>query len=193
LLVSDVDVVDNLLQTDHDCIVFSLDILPPKQSKVNRLLYNYKKANFDVYCETLCLVPWELASDSIEEWWNVWKDLFFVAVDDTILTVRWKKSKMKSWLSESTLKLIRSKCSCYKHMKADPSLWPKYKSLRNEVCNVTRRDYKTYVESITNDLLQTQKPFWSWLNKMKACRSPIPPITHDGRDYIRPCQDLLIQ
>jgi len=66
----------------------------------------------------------------------------------TIPTLQWKKSKMKSWLSESTLKLICSKHSCYKHMKADPSLWPKYKSLHNEVCNVTRRDIKYMLNQI---------------------------------------------
>lgn len=86
---------------------------------------------------------------------------------------------MKCWLSQSTLRLIRSKRLCYRRMKSDTSLWPRYKCLRNEVRNLTRRDYKIYLESITNNLHHTQKPFWSWINKTRACRSPIPSLIHN--------------
>ena len=34
LIVSSVDIVDNLPTTDHDCVELHLNILPPKQSSV---------------------------------------------------------------------------------------------------------------------------------------------------------------
>ena len=43
---------------------------------------------------------------------------------------------------------------------------------------MTRRD--KYVESITSNLNDTQKPFWNWINKMKACLSPIPSFVHNS-------------
>ena len=51
--VSHVDVVDNLPHTDHDSVIFKLNMLPPKQERVHRILYNYKKADFDAYRDTL--------------------------------------------------------------------------------------------------------------------------------------------
>ena len=62
--------VDNLPQIDHDSIVFNnLNMLPPKQEGIHGTLYNYKKADFDTYCNILCSVPWDLAkSDDINEW-----------------------------------------------------------------------------------------------------------------------------
>ena len=41
---------------------------------------------------------------------------------------------------------------------------------------MTRLDYKNYVDTITSNFQCSQKPFWNWINKLKACRSPIPPL-----------------
>ena len=66
--VSHVDVVDNLPHTDHDSVIFSLNLLPPRQEGVCRILYNYKKADFDIFRDTLRKAPWDLAtSDSVDD------------------------------------------------------------------------------------------------------------------------------
>ena len=56
-MISSVEVTDNLPGTDHDCIEFILDILPPKQVALHRTLYNYKKTDFDSYRRALDSVP----------------------------------------------------------------------------------------------------------------------------------------
>ena len=87
--------VDNLPHTDHYLIIFRLNVLQPKQEGVHRVPYNYKKADFSIYQETLCLA-WDLAkSDTVDDWWCRWKDLFFAVVNDTIPQVRWRHSKIK--------------------------------------------------------------------------------------------------
>ena len=76
-MISSVEVTDNLPNTDHDCVEFIVDILPPKQNSVHRLLYNYKKADFDVHRQSLASVPWDLAeAEDINVWWSQWKDFF---------------------------------------------------------------------------------------------------------------------
>ena len=78
-MISSVEVTDNLPNTDHDCVEFNLDILPPKQNSVRRLLYNYKKANFDVYRQSFVSVPWDLAeAEDINVWWSHWIDHFLL-------------------------------------------------------------------------------------------------------------------
>jgi len=78
-LISSVEVVDSLPNTDHDCIEFVLDILPHKQVSLHRTLYNYKKTNFDLYRKALDSVPWDLAqAEDIDLWWTQLKDLFFL-------------------------------------------------------------------------------------------------------------------
>ena len=81
-LVSCVQPVDNLPGTDHDVIQFSLAVSLPKQATCSRLLYNYKKADFQHFCEVLSHVPWScIPSDNIDVAWSMWKDLFFCAAD----------------------------------------------------------------------------------------------------------------
>ena len=60
-------------------------------------------------------------SDDIDSWWESWKDLFFAAVNTDIPTVRWRRFKMKSWLTATTIKAIRLKHLVYRKMKRSAS------------------------------------------------------------------------
>ena len=112
-------------------------------------------------------------------WWSQWKALFFAAIDDVIPQVKWKRRKMKSWLSPSTIKLVWLKRLYYRKMKSNPAAYTaKYKKLRNQVRAATRNDYSTYLDAITNDLCRNQKPFWNLLSKLDSCRHPIPVLKH---------------
>ena len=35
------------------------------------------------------------------------------------------------------------------------------------------------MDTITSNFQCSQKPFWNWINKLKACHSPIPPLVHN--------------
>ena len=77
--VSLVNMTDNLPFTDHLAIEFSVSITIPVQSRCQRTLYNYKKADFNAFREMLSHIPWDVVSDSddVEYSWCLWKDLFF--------------------------------------------------------------------------------------------------------------------
>ena len=49
--VSLVNVTDNLPSTNHFAIVFLLSVTIPVQSRCQRTLYNYKKADFNAFRE----------------------------------------------------------------------------------------------------------------------------------------------
>ena len=71
-------VCENLPDTDYDEVLFTLSILPPQQCQTHHCLYNYKKADFCKFCETLSSIPWEMAkSDDINSRWESWNDLFY--------------------------------------------------------------------------------------------------------------------
>ena len=57
-----------------------------------------------------------------------------------------------------------------------PSRQQQYNQLRNKVRAATRFDFKVFVDSITEKLHQSSKPFWNWINKIRACHNPIPAI-----------------
>jgi len=93
--VSMVNVIDNLPSTDHLAVEFSLSVTIPAQSGRRRTLYNYKKADFNAFQDVLSHIPWDIMrySDDIEYSWNLWKDLFFCAVNQCVPTINWKRKK----------------------------------------------------------------------------------------------------
>lgn len=120
-------------------------------------------------------------SDDIKCWWESWKDLIFAAVNTDIPSVCWRRSKMKSWFSTTTIKVIRLKRIVYRKMKrlvSDP-LIKKYRLLRNLVCKLTRKDYQACAEELSASLRFGQKQFRIWINKTKHCRHSVPPILYD--------------
>ena len=181
--LNSVQLCDNLPGTDHDAISFTLLVLPPKQESVYRVLYNYKKADFDVFRASLLTIPWNLAvSDDINMWWDNWKDLFFAAVSSDVPVVHWCRSKMKCWLSTRTIKLIRLKRVIYRRLKRSLSdqLLRRYKLLRNTVRRLTRIDYRSCAEELSGTLHKDQKRFWNWINRTRCCHYPIPPLTYNS-------------
>ena len=52
----------------------TLNSLPPPQTQKHhaRYLYNYHKADFDLFCDTLRHVPWNcISSSDVEEAWSL--------------------------------------------------------------------------------------------------------------------------
>ena len=48
--------------------------------------------------------------------------------------------------------------------------------MQNLVCKRIRKDYQIYAEKLSSSLGTDQKVFWNWVNKVKFCRHPVPPI-----------------
>ena len=101
------------------------------------------------------------------------------AVSTDIPVVHWRRSRMKCWLSLATIKAIKQKRVVYRKLKCETSdyLAHKYKSLRDLVRKLTRKDYP---EKLSSCLDSDQKIFWNWVSKVKCCCHPVPPIQVDN-------------
>ena len=136
-------------------------------------IVNFRAANLDLFHDDLASIPWHMAkSDDVNIWWIQWKDLFLAAAHNSIPSVKWKRYKLKTWLSYETIKLTKKKRSLYRKFRCDPSLRPKYNQLRNLVRKATRSDYAAYADRISHYFHSNTKLFWSWVNRKKAYRSP---------------------
>jgi len=98
-LVENVTITGNLEGSDHEAVEFYLNARKPKVITKKRMIYNYKKADFDALREKLDKVPWEcvleLMERSIEINWTNWKDVFDMAVEECVPKVVWKPHKAK--------------------------------------------------------------------------------------------------
>ena len=111
-VLSIVSVVDNLPGTNHEALQFFVTSPSCSKSQCFRLLYNYTKADFQLFRNTLSHVPWDSVIDydsDIDFVWSQWRDLFLSVADSCIPKVKWRRHKMKHWFTDHTLQLIRRK------------------------------------------------------------------------------------
>ena len=181
-LVEHVEVVENLDGCDHDAVQFDLALRTPRAYQPRRLVYNYKKANFDAFRGYMANIPWECTQmdDCIEESWQKWKDLFNAAVMECIPRVVWKRQKSKCWLKRETIKAIRKRKRLYKKAKRSgrDQDYARYKAASNCVRWLTRRDHQAHIEEIAANLQNptNPKPFWSWLKRIRNNEDGIPQL-----------------
>ena len=105
--------VDNLPNTDHSALQLVITLPSCYKSQCHRFLYNYAKADFQIFRDTLSIVPWDSVIDydsDIDTVWYQWCNLFPSVANSCIPRIKWKRHKMKHWFSDDTLRLI-----CQKH------------------------------------------------------------------------------
>ena len=110
------------------------------------------------------MVPWNCCflTESIDDAWTNFKDLLFIAADQSIPMICLRQNKKQlSWLSDESLKLIKCKRRAFKkakrtHKEEDTR---KYKSISNTVRALTslKRDHKNHLDDITNNLKTSPK------------------------------------
>ena len=102
--ISNVKVVDGLPGADHEAVDFVVGLARPRSSAERRIVYDFKRADFEMFRDRLSDIPWTsyLWGDSIEDSWQRFKDLLFAAADECIPKVTLRKRKKKTWLSDKT-------------------------------------------------------------------------------------------
>jgi len=174
-------VVDGLPGTDHSAVHFTFSIETVQLRSADRLLYNYKRADFSYFESVLDRVPWNIIdfdNDEVETSWTMWKDLFFSVIDLTIPKSKWKQRKIKHWFSSDTISLIHQKRKVYHAMK-HCQITAKYKHLSNVVRFRTRYETQQLAASFSNSYSTNPKQLWRWINSVKGYRRPLPPLQED--------------
>ena len=184
-VLSSVLVVDNLPGTDHEALQFTVTLPSCFKSNCCRLLYNYAKADFQLFQDTLSHVPWDSVIDynsDIDCVWTQWHNLFLSVADLCIPKVKWRRRKMKHWFTDRTLRLIRQKRRVYRSFLISPNdtLCNKYSRLSNLVRASTRKDTQDYVQAISKSYFTAPKVFWSFVNRAKVYPSPLPAVDFNG-------------
>jgi len=183
--ISNVKVVDGLPGADHEAVDFVVELAPPRSSAERRIVYDFKRADFEMFRDRLSAIPWTsyIWGVSIEDSWQRFKDLLFAAADECIPKVTLRKRKKKTWLSDETLRMVRRKRRAHRVMKRSGRSGDlrRYRILSNAVRDLTRNDHRLYLEEITKDYHTSQKPFWRWLKNMRGSPRTIPDLNHQGQ------------
>ena len=106
--ISCVQVVDGLPGADHAAVDFVLKLAKPQSSEEKRVVYDFKRADFEQFHDLLSAIPWDiyLSGESIEDSWQRFRDLLFAVADECNPKVTLRKRRKKTWLGDETIDTI---------------------------------------------------------------------------------------
>ena len=115
-MVSSVQVVDGILGSDHVAVDFIIEGKIKRVSTRKRTIYNFNKADRDLYDDLLSKVQWDscFRFSSIDEIWCNFNVTVFEIADLCNPKIS-MKNKYRGWLSPDTMLLIRRKSAFTKY------------------------------------------------------------------------------
>ena len=123
--------------SDHFCLTFFLFRSLPRPRKSKKLVYTYRKTDWEHLKSLFSHTPWHCAyfDENLDDNWQAWLDLFFAAVDQCIPKRRHNNKFNPPWISKELLKLCRKKKLLFRKAKRVNTdlLWMRYRTLNNSV------------------------------------------------------------
>ena len=156
---------------DHNSISFTLTISPFKFRPSQKLVYSYKKADWNNLRNFLRHTPWQCSFMQENDNWIAWKDLLLAAVAECIPTSKARRKPDVPWISKELKTLCRRKKSLHKKAKRRnrEQDWNNYRKINNllkKKCNAAKWDH---LKNLTEDLKENYntKPFLSYIKSKR--------------------------
>ena len=160
----------NGLITDHSTIAFNLVTFVRASPRIKRLVFDYRKGNFDRVRATLENL--DLCS-GIESEVDI--NLFFSAIRNNIPMKKIRNINSPPWINGEIIHAIKRKETVRRKLKSSPTdaLRNRFKELRTEVKHLMAESRSRFFEDIGEDLHHNPKRFWS-VFKIKSKHASIP-------------------
>ena len=154
--------------SDHFCLTFFLSGSLPRPRKSKKLVYAYRKADWEHLKSLFSHTPWHCAyfDDNLDDNWQAWLDLFFAAVDQCIPKRRHNNKFNPPWISRELLKLCGKKKLLFRKAKRVNTdlLGMRYRTLNNAVKKACNAAKGNYINDLAVELANNNNPklFWSF-------------------------------
>ena len=189
--ITTINVSPPLANCDHSVVSATLLFRRKKSPCYTRFVWNYDKANFDIFREKLNQCDWGpcFDSDDIDSQCSVWSDTFLNVARDCIpnknVTIRPDDAP---WYTNA-LRALKNKVErIHRRAKKQPSLWPYFRQLRNKYVDdlrLSEQNYYKRLDDSVNNVHHRKKSWWhtvkSFMNKHQP--TDIPAILHDNLTY----------
>ena len=191
--INDIEHLSPLGKSDHAILNISCNLTPMEICSAPK--YNYSKGNYDALRAFMNL-DWERffgdSCEDVEIMWSAFKDKLVQGIERFIPKIgnfnEWKKSSWKNALQRHTREKIRKKHRLWTRYieTRNTDYLIKYRKVRNEVRNETRRIYKEQQNAIAKATKSNPKKFWSYVKSKTSVKSSIGDIKYncDGKDII---------
>ena len=176
---------DLCIPSDHYSVIFDLQISHWKIKSSLRVVYNFKKGDFDSLRILLKSTSFDdiFQNNDIETCWSTWKQRFIEAVDKCIPQLKLKGANTPLWIDGEVIHSINKRNTLRrKAVKNNTTgVWERVKQLRRETKYLIRAKFNGYVQKLTSSTSGLNKnKIWSFF-KAKTSKGSIPAtVVHNG-------------
>ena len=182
--ISSLDICDPTeigMTTDHKVIRFTCCKTFNTITSNKRLVYDYKRGNFDDLRKRLldmdiCHLMTNNGTDTtIDDDWSIWKSSVLTAVKEFIPTKLVNPRRSPPWITPNILHLIREKVITRKRYLSRGTVYlkEKFSRLRTQVKKAIKESRESFYNSLGNSLRINPKRFWS-IFKIKSNSGSVP-------------------
>ena len=168
-LFSNINLEKDIFPSDHYVVNFTLRASIEKRQEVPRVVYNYRKANWDGLRKAIsdmnfCGILRNYQAD-VNQACMQWTSKFKSLIDKFIPRHRIKNINSPPWIDGDVIHLSHKKENAHRKAfrKDTPESWSKYKKLRNKLRNLVDFKYNKYIEDSTAAVSDNPKRFWGLL------------------------------
>ncbi|XP_068723999.1 uncharacterized protein [Montipora capricornis] len=176
---------DLSIPSDHYTVIFDLQISHWKIKSSLRVVYNFKKGDFDSLRTLLKSTSFNdiFQNNDIETCWSTWKQRFIEAVDKCIPKLKLKSANTPPWIDGKVIHSVNKRNTLRrKAVKNNTTgVWERVKQLRRETKYLIRAKFNGYVQKLTSSASGLNKnKIWSFF-KAKTSKGSIPAtVVHNG-------------
>ena len=175
--ISNLEIFDDIICTDHKLIQFYLDLNIPKLNKVSESVFNFKKAQWNELRIALTSAPWDqvFVYDCINTTLSNWTNMFMEIVENYVPKLEIKNSNSTPWIDQDVIRLLRKKDK--QRFIANKSLnnedLKKYKQLSKQAKQLIDAKYAEYLNNMRMSVKENLKRFWTFV-RAKSAKPGIP-------------------
>ena len=176
-LVSNVTVIHNLGNSDHNMVCFSVHY-EHEISNVNRIIRDFNKGNFDSMKDILAHTDWDsLMEGSVNDSWQNFKQLLWKLMDDYIPVKNissTSKTMKPIWMTNKAFRLVRRKKRVFGKYK--DSKHPAVKSACKAAKAEIRRARKQFERKLAQNIKSDSKSFFAYARSKTKSKVQVGPL-----------------
>ena len=181
-LISTINTVTGM--SDHEAILFDIDVNPTRKNKPPHKVYHYKSANWESLksnCTELTKHYFDRNPDNLDvnSNWDFLRQSYTKLMSQSIPSRMTKHKHHLPCITRSITILQRKRDKAHSNAKKTKRNrhWENFKQLRKEVTKEVAKSYGSYINTIIDESLTTNpKQFWSFIRKNRTENRGIPSL-----------------
>lgn len=180
-LITDIGGLNDEFPTDHTVLRFNLNMKRVKPQGPKRVLYNYKRADYEaLFTQLRSILSAHIVNCiDVNELWSYCYNAVTQAVESAVPKVSSNRGGDAPWIDGEARHVIHLKNTAWRRAKrlGTEEAWARYRVIRNRCKTLLRSKYDDFVNLLAVTCKSNPKRFWSFV-KAKSNNRSIPVTVH---------------